>query len=260
MKLRNIIVYFLFCFYFCIVESSPCVYQIPPNKFDLSNLTRTISPDWNIDNIIINSEKTNIVFNFCASTIETPISPCSKGIPAFAVINENTCVSFGSLTSGNMQFSLIDNNYLKAGVNLKYGKDPTSLTIRINCKSSDSGDISSLTSINNCSRCYLIEFMSKYGCPMAGDSTSDEGISFSIVGWIILICIIVCVVMYLGIGVIINWKIRKIKPGLQLIPHWGLWKALAFYIFVFPCKKILRLEGKSDSTSKLQPLIKAPQL
>jgi len=261
---------YLCCFLFClfifpnIVECQTpeisCVFRppfiVPPIKFDLSNLTRSVAPDWK--GVWLNF--ITVTFNFCSNTIEKPPTPCPQtGIPGFAKYND-VCENFGFLKSDNIYFSLLDANNPGYGLSLTYGKascsGPTSLSLHLLCDpTANTASVTKTEPVDQCG--YQIDMVTKWACPLPDDKSSGDSWPLAIsLGWIIIILFIGAVFLYLVIGVIVNWQIRKIEPGLELIPNWSFWKDFPFLVrdgFLYTWKKILFAVGFVKATVTREP-------
>jgi len=231
----------------------PCVFQPPllepPIKYDLSNLSRAAPfPDWKITYL-----GWSFTVNFCANTVAKPPQPCLPSTPGWVTSGISLCNDFGVLSQAS--FAMLDFSEPVAGVILNYGsklcEDSTrSLKINIQCDPDEiPGYLFEAGIVDLCS--FTLEFISASGCPVdvvqPDTGGGDDGPLKISIGWLLIILGFVIFVLYIALGSLYKWKIKKEPMGINVIPNIEFWKELPFLVkdgILFTGRGVMKLYRK----------------
>jgi len=199
-------------------------------KYDFTPLQNLSNPSYILGADPLNGKPWYI--NVCADAMG---APCKTQSPS---------CQYGSFATGSLpgNFTDLDSTlFPDGGANLTYyhGQPcqmrPRQTSIYLICNSSIDVEPGIIVKIEEYSsgpmQCmYHVYLQSKYACRKGGID----------VGWILIIIVIVCVILYLGVGVVYKWR-RHDAKGLDLIPNIEIWREIPGLIkdgFMFTYHKI----------------------
>eukprot|EP01088_Endostelium_zonatum_P002109 TRINITY_DN12541_c0_g1_i1.p1 TRINITY_DN12541_c0_g1~~TRINITY_DN12541_c0_g1_i1.p1 ORF type:complete len:306 (-),score=33.79 TRINITY_DN12541_c0_g1_i1:16-801(-) len=216
-----------------LVSGQDCKYVVPFNPnihYDLSSMKRT-SPaqDYQAE---YTGYKLNV--NICATTVSAPPDHrgCQENTPGYMTYGLYSCNDFGKLSQ--MHWSVLEPSNLAAGVTLIYGTSECSYTrlLKVNIHCDPTAETPRVISASTADSCtWTMNINARAGCPIeVSADDSDDGPLLISVGWLLIILLIACVLIYLVCGALWRWKVKGAEIGTDLIPNKEFWKDLPWLV------------------------------
>lgn len=197
-------------------------------KYDLSQLHH--DPEFS-DDIAFRDTATGTTtyVNLCGPTTSCTSSQaiCQRtGVATFFGFGSSTTQSFALLNGtehagkdgAGVTVSFVSGD--SCGANNRWG------LLHIFCSVAEPGFITKVTKVADCG--VVIELSSKYGCGVEVPYTGParKGGSAFDGGWIMIIIIFCCVVLYVGGFAAYNYKFKQARTVTEILPHWAFWSQL----------------------------------
>jgi len=200
------------------------------------NLTSLFHSSQYSDNLYYQGTGGELTYiNLCGPTTTT----CSPASPVCKRSGLWSTMGYGQLTT--QEIVLIEKDGVDAdkGVTVKYtggefcpGAGATSAVIHIVC---GTDDIVTDVSINSDGCSLTATISSQAGCGIEVDYPgTSSGEVFAIV---VLVLLLVGVILYIGIGMLVNWKVKGVETVPDMIPHREFWMSIPMLV-VDGCKFI----------------------
>jgi len=212
------------------------------------NLTSLFHESQFSDNLFFQDPTTSELtyINICGDTTTT----CSPASPVCKRSGLWSTMGYGQLSSQSL--SLIEKEGVESGkgVTVHYsggeycpGSSGTSATIHVVCGTDEAVTDVKISS-DGCSITAVIS--SKAGC---GEEVNYPGASGGeVFATVVLILLLVGVILYIAIGMIVNWKVKGAQSIPEMIPHREFWMSIPSLI-VDGCKFIGHGCKKGDYVS-----------